>query len=133
MLFIGYTMIEKIKKIYAQIPKVACKGHCSNACTHIMMSDIEHQRIINFMGYDPIRTDEEMLKILNDKAFDCISCPLLKEKRCTIYDIRPAICRIYGTTKGLRCPYGCKPTKWLKDTKAKRLIRELNNLPITEL
>lgn len=41
-------------------------------------------------------------------------CPFLENGRCTIYSERPAICRLWGASEALRCPYGCKPEEgWL--------------------
>jgi Fe-S-cluster containining protein len=37
-------------------------------------------------------------------------CPALSDAgRCTVYDDRPFVCRIYGVTEMLACPYGCEP------------------------
>jgi hypothetical protein len=34
---------------------------------------------------------------------------LSRTHRCKIYAVRPLICRIWGLTEKLRCPYGCVP------------------------
>ncbi len=34
-------------------------------------------------------------------------CPYLKDRRCSIYDARPLICRHFGIEEGL-CPHGCE-------------------------
>jgi Fe-S-cluster containining protein len=36
-------------------------------------------------------------------------------KRCSIYEDRPAICRVYGLLrKVMRCPHGCVPSEWME-------------------
>ena len=122
--------MNTIKKIYAQIPFINCKGKCHNACTLIEMSDYEKSMIVERVGYDPFITPEKVEEKIKAKTLthDCLSCPLLKNKRCSIYDIRPLICRLFGVAKGLRCPYGCKPKKWLSDVRAKNLIKKAMEL-----
>lgn len=49
---------------------------------------------------------EELTKLKEQKrgAFDCIL--LDKEnKKCSIYDVRPEICRMFGFYVGLACPH----------------------------
>lgn len=36
-------------------------------------------------------------------------CPALVENRCTVYDVRPTICRLWGAGPGMACPWGCEP------------------------
>lgn len=44
---------------------------------------------------------------LNLEKFRCTA--LGEDNRCTVYDFRPAICRLWGMTEGLQCTYGCMP------------------------
>lgn len=53
------------------------------------------------------------------------SCAALKDKRCSIYSVRPAICRLYGVAEGLECPFACKPKKKLSKQEAHAIIREI--------
>lgn len=48
-------------------------------------------------------------------------CPLLKEGVCSQYLIRPFICRLWGLTQHLKCPYGCTPDRWLSEAEAHNL------------
>ena len=43
-------------------------------------------------------------------ALENLSCPHLGEKGCQVYDERPLICRLFGTTPRLACPNGQRPT-----------------------
>lgn len=53
------------------------------------------------------------------------SCPALVDGRCSVYDDRPMICRLYGTVEVMRCPYGCVPKGgFLPHEVGTRLVRE---------
>lgn len=120
---------DSFAKIYAAIPRLACKGLCADNCTIILCQKAEREAI-EAVRPIPVRTVEA----------DGVACPMLDRKRgrCTVYAVRPLICRIYGTTKarglrpgkpaGLRCPHGCRPKRWLSDDEASELIRRAQAL-----
>ena len=109
-------LINQIEEIYSQIPNINCKRKCQEACGPIMMSPLEQNRINEHLG--------KSIDFLSSKQ-----CPLLSIfGNCSIYEIRPLICRIYGTVKALECPHDCLPDKWLDDTKAQKLIQHLQTL-----
>jgi Fe-S-cluster containining protein len=45
-------------------------------------------------------------------------CPLLRHGRCTVYDARPMICRLWGLDDFMVCPHGCEPEKRLTHAEA---------------
>ena len=52
-------------------------------------------------------------------------CPHLGEGgRCTAYDVRPIICRVFGAVRALACPWGCKPQRWMTDREVHDLMLE---------
>lgn len=53
---------------------------------------------------------------------------LLKDERCSIYNARPAICRLYGIAEGLEYAFGCEPKKKLSRKEANAIIREVEFL-----
>lgn len=111
-----------MRRVYAQIPDVQCKGLCHAACGPILMSRAESTRM-RARGVEPPG-------LLDASALRCSK--LGADNRCTIYADRPLICRLYGTTRELRCPYGCTPAGgWLPDRRARKLISELDRLPPT--
>lgn len=103
----------RLEAIYAQLPKMKCRGLCSDACGPIEMSVRERQRIEAQAG-----------------AITCglgASCSMLTEdRRCSVYEIRPLICRIWGLTRTMRCHYGCRPERWLTEEEAARMIAEVD-------
>ena len=89
---------EEIDRLYAMLPHIECQRRCQKACGPILMSQAESDRIAERIGRMPKDTKD-------------LSCPMLSPMgNCTIYDIRPAICRLYGLTKALRCRFGCTRT-----------------------
>lgn len=122
---------SKLEKIYSQLPHIICKKKCHTSCGPILMSEVERERIKQKIGRDPfLQSFDEFLHRLMQKDRDCMTCPLLKKDTnlCTIYDIRPLICRLFGLVKKLRCPHGCIPSRWLTDKEAKKLIDKANRL-----
>ncbi len=106
--------VRKLDTIYRGIPTGFCKGLCHDSCGPVAMSLFEMARMRRAA---PPKFDPK----------DHISCPFLdhETKKCRGYDVRPAICRIWGATKSLACPHGCTDTiKPLTDLMARRIIDE---------
>ena len=113
------TTADAIEQIYTRIPAIDCQKKCHTSCGPIMMSEAEEQRIVQQVGH---RTD-----------FLKLTCPMLSMfGRCNVYEVRPAICRLYGVVKAMRCPHGCEPDRWLTDQEASEIIWELSRLQITQ-
>ena len=106
-----------VDSIWAQIPDVHCKGKCQEACGPVWCSPAEERRI---------RMDYNTAISFNHST---LTCSLLANGRCSIYSSRPAICRLWGAVKKMRCPFGCRPRKWISDQKAGRLLRRLDRIP----
>lgn len=115
-------MNKKVKKLWSKIPSIKCQRKCHATCGVIIMSEAEKKMIIDRIGHDPFI--EQYIAIYS-KIPGCLSCPLLKDEKCSIYDIRPAVCRIYGAVKKMQCPHGCIPDKWLSDEKGREILSEL--------
>jgi hypothetical protein len=45
----------------------------------------------------------------HEAALAELSCPHLGKNGCEVYDDRPLICRLFGTTPRLPCPNGKRP------------------------
>lgn len=113
---------EKIDAVWAQIPKIECKGLCHDSCTIINMSDSENNRIWRKHGFNLSGRIFSLLHRIGMNTAEPI-CPALDKetKRCTIYEDRPFVCRVYGVTKALKCSHGCVPKEWLGGVKATKL------------
>lgn len=58
-----------------------------------------------------------------------MTCPMLSPTgKCTVYTVRPFICRLWGATPTLQCPHGCKPERWLTTEEAHEIFGKLREL-----
>ncbi len=109
--------IKRLKHFYSRLPKVACQMKCGgpilNTCTIVSGTELERQRIEAAVG-------RESLKIK-----DVNVCPLLKDGKCTVYELRPTVCRMWGSWAWQpSCPYGCKADRTLTREEAMALLQE---------
>lgn len=118
---------KKLLSLYSKIPEIECKGLCHASCTIVPAAKIEIKRARERMkGKNPFNPLNALNTIKNDKCIP--SCAALKNKRCSIYTARPAICRIYGVAEGLECEFGCKPKNKLSKKEVYAIIREIEAL-----
>jgi hypothetical protein len=97
--------------LYAQVPDVGCKGLCVNSCGSVAMSPEEQRRIAERGVHLPL------LAAFVDH------CPALRNGRCSVYEVRPMVCRLWGAVEGMKCPYGCQPEGgYLPDAEGHRLL-----------
>ena len=108
---------RELDALYARLPEIKCQGYCHDSCGPIDMSIRERARIV-----------ERARKSITCGAY--ASCSMLTEdRRCSVYDIRPLICRLWGVVKSMRCPYGCVPEGgWLSDEDGVRMIVEADRI-----
>lgn len=56
-------------------------------------------------------------------------CPALDFiGRCSVYEIRPLICRLWGVVETMKCHYGCEPERYLTDEEGKVFFARLHYL-----
>jgi len=56
------------------------------------------------MSLLPVKTEAE-----HDAALNALNCVHLGDGGCQVYEDRPVICRLFGTTPALLCPHGRRP------------------------
>lgn len=122
--------LREIGKIYAGLPTVQCQGLCFNSCGPIDMSDAERRRI-EARGVEIPRSTAERRHLyqqniiqIGDERLRCAALTVLN--RCSVYDVRPLICRIWGVGRGeLACEHGCPVTgRRLKSLEVMDLLRQ---------
>lgn len=85
-----------LQAIYEKVPKIACKGLCHDSCGPIGMSLLEAEILEARLGHALPKSEG-------------IDCPFLTaENRCAVYEQRPMVCRLWGSTENLSCPHGCE-------------------------
>jgi hypothetical protein len=106
----------QLDALYAELPKLDCKGKCWHSCGPVLMAPGERARILREGGvkiptYPPERHGQLM------------TCPAVKSHRCTVHTVRPLMCRLWGIADWMRCPDGCKPEGgWMSREEATRFF-----------
>jgi Fe-S-cluster containining protein len=115
-------VIRRLNKIYAQIPSFECE-HCQECSNPIMWFKPEE---INIRTY--LKKNHLAYLSLSDEDFkkNQMKCPYLQKNRCSIYPVRPIVCRLQGTILELHCPNNKNPL--LAEKQYKKIIKELNDL-----
>lgn len=113
----GGSVTDSLERIYRAIPTVHCKGLCAESCGPVDMSPVERRRIAA-LGVDIPKPD--VAAVLADGGH---VCPALTAGHCSVYDARPVICRLWGATQSMPCPFGCEAEPGLlMDAGARQLI-----------
>ena len=100
----------KLDALYREIPEIECKGTCANQCTsQVPFLKIEAKRTGNKKARGP-------------------DCPHLEDGRCRVHPIRPLLCRIWGVSIQMPCPYGCRPTRYLSDEETRSIIQRAEKI-----
>lgn len=86
-----------IRELRRQIPSFACVPGCHDCCGPVTTSSTEMARL-------PVKSEA-----VHEAALAALSCPHLGADGCQVYDERPLICRLFGTTPRLPCPNGRRP------------------------
>lgn len=100
----------QLKRLYAKVPRIACRGLCADSCGPIKASKLEVQRLEK-AGGSPLSHDPETLH-----------CSMLENGRCRAYEARPLICRLWGVVRGMPCVFGCVPERMLENVEGFALL-----------
>lgn len=100
---------HKIRFLREQIPTFECVPGCHDCCGPVTTSSEEMARL-------PRKSAAEQLA-----ALDELNCVHLGPHGCTVYDERPLICRLFGTTPRMPCPHGRAPAESI-DPQAEQLV-----------
>lgn len=107
--------LAKLRRIYAKIPGVKCKGLCTDTCGSIGLSQGEFIHLTKITREKPSVVD-----------FD--RCNYLKDERCSVYDDRPSVCRLFGVVDVMKCPHGCEVERVLAEPEARKIMDEISKL-----
>lgn len=129
----GYSHADAVRElaiVYAALPAIACKGRCADSCTLVTGSPLELAEVAR--RGRPLMAPGEWTSNRSIRALLPIvgrpRCPNLGPLRtCTVYAVRPMICRLFGLIGKLRpddepdqgaalaCDHGCQPERWLTE------------------
>lgn len=121
--------LAKIDSLLSEIPTFKCKDGCADCCGPVEMSRLEYHRCVKASGRSADELRQRMERNFKRKVYQCALIDP-KTNRCTVYQVRPAICRIFGTTKDLPCPHGYAPdaAQMLSDEKAREILALVGEL-----
>jgi Fe-S-cluster containining protein len=113
-------MNSKLMNIYNQIPKSSCPPGCGKCCG-ILYPSLAEIRNIKDWCLQHNREFKEFTMIVED------DCPYLSPgKECSIYPVRPFLCRILGVSKDLPCPLKkCNAGKLLNHSQSSHIYSQL--------
>jgi len=102
-----------IRRLYDEIPGFECVPGCSECCGPVPAHEWETNRL----GIEDAESvTAAALKCLT--GVEVKKCPLLEGGKCSVYENRPLMCRLFGTVEDLKCPYGKAPEKLLTKSQA---------------
>ncbi len=108
-----------IEDIYELIPDFSCTEGCYECCRNFGVPSrtrAEDQRIKEFLQEHSRQPGEAHGN----------TCPYLKEDTpgggCTIYPVRPFICRLYGTSPNYLCEMGVQPLRLLEEEEEEEIF-----------
>jgi len=94
---------KRIRFYRERIPTFACTPGCHDCCGPVTASSEEVARL-------PIKSDQK-----HDEAFAELNCPYLGDNGCEVYEERPLICRLFGTSPNIPCPNGQRPEQMIDE------------------
>jgi Fe-S-cluster containining protein len=103
----------QLADLYARVPDVGCKGLCHDTCGPVSGGPAE-RLAMRRAGYPLPKIDnmgDGLRLLVNDPGYRCPA--LTADNRCAVYaddpPRRPMVCRVWGASESLPCPYGCAP------------------------
>lgn len=120
--------------LFARIPEVHCTGECGRnrfqtCCGPIPCTVLEAELLEEFDGIRCAWKQLGPVTVAMDLSADLgLICPHLGiGGRCTAYEARPIVCRLWGAVKALRCPWGCKPDRLLSEREVHEIMTEASH------
>lgn len=116
--------VAELEELYAQLPRIDCKGRCWDTCTAIEASELERERLRERGVELPDVPADIQLRVYASTG-NVPRCPALSSfNTCSVYAVRPFVCRAFGMVTdpqavdvatvfrtSMMCDYGCWPEK----------------------
>lgn len=121
-----------LEQIYDLVPSLRCQGKCISCCQNIPLYSAELSALTARHPQLKAEPYKDMGGFLLLSVNGSPDCPLLKNGRCSDYQTRPLICRIWGVVERMRCPYGCIPDRFLSDMEAHTLLGMVREMEVDD-
>ena len=114
------AMNPKLEAIYSQIPRSTCSPECGECCGILWPSLAELRNIQGWCEAHHVEYRDFNMTVGLD-------CPYMgTDKSCTIYPVRPFLCRIMGVSVDIPCPLGkCKPNRMLNHPQSSAMYKAI--------
>jgi Fe-S-cluster containining protein len=109
-----------ISRLYDEIPGFDCVPECSECCGPVPCHDWE---IENIGLKNAVSIGTSGLKTISPTK-----CQFIEDGKCSIYDHRPLMCRLFGTVEALKCPHGKGPEQLLTGEQAAGIMDKYTGL-----
>jgi uncharacterized protein len=89
---------ESHEEVFSCIDCTNCANCCKTLSPQVSQTDIK--RISAFLQISETEFIEKYLKIGDENKYEmnALPCPFLKDDKCSIYEVRPTVCREYPHT-----------------------------------
>lgn len=132
-----------LEELYASLPALECRGLCHDTCTAIDASELERERLAERGVVLPAALAHQQLAELIASG-RTPRCPALGPlNTCTVYDVRPFICRAFGLVRDrateppgsphggpMMCGHGCIPDGTLDLWEYARVLDDIERLSV---
>ena len=90
------------KNILLNIPKHTTCENCGECCGPVPLSKDEIKKIQNYLDVN------EYPRSVIERFHPPLECIFRdnEARKCSIYPVRPLICRLFGVAQGMNCPKG---------------------------
>ena len=119
---LAITSEEKLRYWYSKIPDFNCVRRCTACCGPHPWADVENRVIAKWLEKRGRKAK------FNGAMFD--SCLYIEDHQCSIYEVRPVMCRLFGVVDSpkLMCPHRSAKDR-ISDEEAREMLREIFELP----
>lgn len=113
---------RRLRRLWKRIPSTRCKGLCQESCGPISASHRERAMLERHLSPWPTLGEMAIARANDPEHY---RCPLLVDGRCSAYQDRPTICRLWGAEEVMKCRWGCVPDYgWLSEEEGREIIEE---------
>lgn len=96
-------------------------SNCGECCGPVNLNELELSRIKKALSRMP-KAKIERLKNQKRDAMTCIFRDMEKDE-CSIYNVRPEICKMFGHYEGMKCPRNHEHATIGKEEGVKKIIK----------
>jgi Fe-S-cluster containining protein len=80
---------------FPALPVMRCDVNCGACCGIVLCKEGEYQKVVEYAAANGIAPVKQG-----------ITCPWYQGGTCSVYPVRPGICRLFGHTEDLVCKHG---------------------------